>query len=210
MAQISHFPHVTNVQAGRALYDPLHNSIFEVTFTLPEGILVLNPSSPDILTLLSEQVTTVQGLDALQKTPAAGSQRFQGADVSFINPVHDQTYADITIEFNLNITDANDVYVLNVFKAWTKLNYDLASGRRVLKKNYVAPFLTIKQANRDGSIWRTVNFQHVMLTSCTGVDSLDYTSNEPFKLSCVFRCDYWDEKDGDDKNPYLDSYYALQ
>jgi hypothetical protein len=172
----------------------MHSSIFEVTFSIPSGITEKEFNGNDFLQLLSEQVTSVSGLDALQKTSAAGEQKFFGASGSYLNPMLDNTYAEITVEFNLNIRNATDAYVLRVFKAWSKLGYDLGTGERHLMKDYVANDLIIKEANRDGTVWRNVEFQKVMLTSVTGLESLDYTNNEARKLTVVFRSDYWDEE----------------
>ena len=190
MATISHFPHVTKARAADKNYDPMHGSIFEVSFTLPSAI---SAEVSEATMLLSQQVTTVSGLDALQKTVAAGEQKFFGASSSFLNPTLDNTYAEITIEFNLNIRNVTDAYVLRVFKAWAKLGYDLANGSRRLMKDYIADSLIIKEANRDGTVWREVDFHKIMVTSVTGLDGLDYTNNEARKLSVTFRADYWDE-----------------
>lgn len=190
MATISHFPHVRNVRAADKNYDPMHGSIFEVSFTLPGAI---SAEVSDATLLLSQQVTTVSGLDALQKTVAAGEQKFFGASSSFLNPTLDNTYAEITIEFNLNIRNVTDAYVLRIFKAWAKLGYDLANGTRRLMKDYIAESLIIKEANRDGTVWREVDFHKIMVTSVTGLDGLDYTNNEARKLSVTFRADYWEE-----------------
>jgi hypothetical protein len=189
---INHLPNIRSVTAANSsvLADPMHASIFEVIFAIPAG---LSGFTPEEIGILTEQVTSVSGLDALQKTPAAGQQKFLGADFSYLNPTLDNTYAEITIELNLNLRNATDAYVFRVFKAWQKLNYDLATGTRVLMKDYTADFLTIKEANRDGTVWRKVDFRKVMMTSCTGLDALDYTNNEARKLTVVFRTDLWDE-----------------
>ena len=191
MATLSHVPHVRSVTAGYNYYDPVNTAIFEVTFDFPGLIKTATNNS---VALLTEQVTNVGGLDNLLKTPAAGQQKFFGADVSYLNPTLDNTYAEITIEFNLNIRNATDAYVLRIFKAWAKLGYDLANGQRRLMKDYIAPFMTIKEANRDGTVWRNVKFEKIMVTSVTGLDGLDYTNNEARKLSVVFRADLWDEQ----------------
>ena len=192
MATLAHQPHVRNAEASNKYYDPMHGSIFEVAFSIPAAIQG-EVNGKDIA-ILSEQVTTVSGLDALQKTAAAGEQKFFGASSSFLNPTLDNTYAEITVEFNLNIRNATDAYVLRIFKAWAKLGYDLTNGQRRLMKDYIAPFMTIKEANRDGTVWRTVKFEKIMVTGVTGLDGLDYTNNEARKLSVVFRSDLWDEQ----------------
>jgi hypothetical protein len=192
MAILTHAPHTMSVKAGYNKYDPVHNSIFEVAFAFPKFI----GSNEENTALLTEQVTNVSGLDGLNKTPAAGSQKFFGADVSYLNPVHDNTYADITIEFNMNLKNAVDNYVLTTFLKWRNLNYNLGNGQRFLKKDYSDATITINIANRDGSVWRTVILYDVMLTGITNFDTLDITANEPVKLSCTFRSDYWDDSLG--------------
>ena len=192
MATLAHTPHVRNAEASNKYYDPMHSSIFEVTFSVPNAIQK-DINAKDVA-ILSEQVVSVDGLDALQKTAAAGEQKFFGASSSFLNPTLDNTYAEITIEFNLNIRNATDAYVLRIFKEWAKLGYDLSNGQRRLMKDYVAPFMTIKEANRDGTVWRTVKFEKVMVTAITGLNSLNYTDNEARKLQVVFRSDLWDEE----------------
>ena len=68
-------PHIQNSEAGRNLYDPYHNSIFYVYFTLPEA---LRDEFGQDEALISEHVKTVSGLDALDKGPDTGKQTFMG------------------------------------------------------------------------------------------------------------------------------------
>jgi hypothetical protein len=184
-------PHIRNVKAGMEKHDPMHSSIFEVYFTLPE--VIKSFFSEDEATM-TQQVTNVGGLDVLQKTVEAGSQKFLGVDVSFLNPVLDSTFADITIDLNLNIRQKSDAWLLKVFKAWEKVGYDMADGTRTLKSDYSSATVRIAEANRDGTVWRSYIFHDVMLTGVTGLDSLDYTSNEARKIQIKFRSDYWDEE----------------
>ena len=190
MARLNHVPHVRSVEAGRNYYDPVNTAIFEVSFSFPG---LISAAVKDKVDLLTEQVTNVAGLDNLHKTPAAGQQKFFGADVSYLNPTLDNTYAEITIDFNLNLRSVTDNYVLDAFLQWRNLNYNLGNGARYLKKDYVAPFIEIKMANRDGTVYRVVKLWDVMLINITGLDSLDITSNESPKLQCTFRSDYWDD-----------------
>ena len=190
MAQLSHVPHVRSVNAGKNYYDPVNTAVFEVEFTFPgliEGVIGTD------VKILTEQVTNVAGLDNLLKTPAAGQQKFFGADVSYLNPTLDNTYAEITIDFNLNLRNVTDNYVLDAFMQWRNLNYNLGNGARYLKKDYVAPYIEIKMANRDGTVWRVVKLWDVMLINITGLDGLDITANESPKLQCTFHSDYWDD-----------------
>jgi len=188
--KINNMPHIKNVKAGVNKWDPVHKSIFEVYIDMPEGLQGIIPNE-DFL-ILTQQVISVQGLDALQKTTAAGEQKFFGTTVSFLNPMLDTTAADLTINFNLNLREVTDNYVLKVFMAWEKLSYDILDGSRTLKAQYICDNLHIAEANRDGTVWREYRFHNVMLTGVTGLDDLDYSSNDARTLACTFRCDYWD------------------
>lgn len=189
-SSISHLPHIKNTQAGNNYYDPMHSAVFEVYFTLPVAI---QDQYKDDEAILTEQVISVDGLDALQKTVQAGQQKFFGVDVSYLNPTLDNTYAELTVVLNLNIRNATDAYVLKVFKAWEKLGYDLSDGTRTLMADYVADNLRISEANRDGTVWRSYIFHKVLLTGVEGLNDLNYTNNEARQLTVRFRADWWDE-----------------
>lgn len=189
--QLSHLPHIKNMQSGINKYDPVHNSIYEVYFTLPEAIQQTFKEEEAILT---EQVVSVSGLDVLQKTTPAGEQKFMGVTVSFLQPILDTTAAELQIVFNLNLRNVTDNFVLKVFRAWENLSYDLSDGTRGIKLDYISDNMRIAEANRNGAIWRSYIFHHIMLTGVTGLDSLDYSNNEAITLTCSFRADYWDDE----------------
>lgn len=191
-SQVSHLPHITNVHAGRERWDPMHQSIFEVGFTVPAALSDKGFSGEE-LEILTEQVVSINGLDALQKVAAANSQKFLGVDVSFLNPTLESTTAEFTIVFNLNLRNVTDAYVLTLFKEWGKLSYNIGNGQRKLKKDYICETMHISEANRDGTVWREVIFKDVFITALAGLDTLDYTSSEARQLSVTFRADYWDE-----------------
>lgn len=190
MPTITHLPHITNIQAGMNNWDPNHQAIFEVYFTLPTA---LQAKYKEDEALLTEQVASVSGLDALQKVPGAGSQKFMGVDVSFLNPTYDNTYAEFSIVFNLNLRNATDNFVLKIFKDWSRMSYNLLDGTRALANDYIAECCRVAEANRDGQIWRTFVFHRCMPIEVSGLDTLEYTNNEARKLTVKFRSDYWDE-----------------
>lgn len=191
-------PSLRNTTAGYKHFDPIHSSIFEVRFMgiSPLGKPLSYKNSVDtknILEVLPEQVTDVSGLDSLIKVADVGQQKFLGTTNSYANPMVDDTSAEITINFNLNLTDSNDAYVYEFFRSWYKRIYDVNTGTRALMKDYVCDGMKISEANRDGSIWREFIFGKTILKSVSGLDTLDYTNNEARKLTCIFRVDWWDE-----------------
>jgi len=192
-SQISHLPHIKNVKAGMEKWDPMHQSIFEVGFTVPAALADAGFTG-DELEILSQQVVSISGLDALQKIAGVNSQKFLGVDVSFLNPTLDSTTAEFSIVFNLNLRNTTDAYVLNLFKAWGRLSYDIGNGTRTLKKDYTCDTMHISEANRDGTVWREVIFKDVFITALAGLDGLDYSNSEARQLTVTFRADYWEEK----------------
>lgn len=190
MATLTHLPHLTNIQSGINKWDPSHSSVYEVYFTLPDAIRAEFSEDEIILT---EQVTDVSGLDQLIKTTPVNSQKFMGVDVSHHGPVMDNTYADITINLNLNLRNKIDNFVLKVFRAWENLNYNLADGTRTLLADYSADAMRIAVANRAGDVVRSIVFNRVLLTGMSNIDTLDYSSNDPQKLQVTLRCDCWDD-----------------
>ena len=188
---VSHLPHIMNTKAGIDRQDPMHSAIFEVYFQLPLALKSIFGSEDEHT--ITEQVTDVDGLDQLQKVVGAGSQKFFGVDVSFLNPTMEQTYCEFTVNFNLNIRNHTDAWLLKIFKAWGNLGYNLQDGTRTLMPDYVSESVRIAEANRNGEIWRSYVFRKVMVVNVTGLPSLNYTENEPRKLSVTFRSDNWDE-----------------
>ena len=191
--QLSHLPHIKNVKAGMGRWDPMHQSIFEIAFTVP-GALADAGFTGEELEILTQQVVSVSGLDALQKVAGANSQKFLGVDVSFLNPTLESTTAELTVVFNLNLRDVTDAYVLRLFKEWGRLSYDIGNGHRSLKKDYICETMHISEANRDGTVWREVIFKDVFITGLSGLETLDYSSSEARQLTVTFRADYWEEK----------------
>lgn len=189
MANLTHLPHVRNIKTAVNRWDPVHSAVFEVYISLPEAI---RSEFAETEALLTEQVVSVSGLDALQKNTPVGKQRFMGADVSHAGPVMDDTRANFTIVFNLNLRDVTDNFVYKAFYAWKNLNYNLTDGTRTLKRDYISEVIRIAEANRDGTVWRSTVFNDILLENATGLDTLDYTDNEPKQLTCTFWADYFD------------------
>ena len=184
-------PHIKNSQAGINKYDPVHNNIYEVYFTLPEPLRKDFAKDEMILT---EHVLKVSGLDALQKAPETGIQKFMGTDRSYINPKVDSTRAELSIDFSLNLRNKTDNYILKLFKAWANLGYDISTGERHLKLDYCADWLKISQANRNGDIWRDVIFKDAMMNgSIEGLSDLDYESSDAQQITVKFVSDWWDD-----------------
>ncbi len=185
-------PHIQNSLAGRDRLDPLYKNIFEVYFTLPQA---LREEFGQDEALLTEHVTSIEGLEALDREPGVAEQKFMGTDRSYLKSKLDSTSADITVHFTLNLRNGVDNYIYKLFKAWGKLNYDIITGEKSLKKDYTADWLRISIGNRAGDIYREIIFKDVIMNEGSDGMSNSYSYDEDtiFDLTVKFRSDWWDE-----------------
>lgn len=184
-------PHLQNSQAGRNKWDPAHKNIFEVQFTVPNA---LRDDFGKDETLLTEHVLSISGLEALSKAPATATQKFMGTDRSYIVPKLDNTRAEITVKFSLNLRDDVDNYIYKLIRAWIALGYDINTGARALKRDYVADWLKVSVANRAGDIYHEVIFKDVMINGdMTGYGDFAYETSEAAEIEVKFVSDWWQE-----------------
>lgn len=184
-------PHIKNSKAGVNLYDPVHKSIFEVYFTIPDAIRAEFAKDE---VLLSEHVQKISGLENLYRAPEVDVQKFMGTSRSYIKPTVGDTHVDLEVTFSLNLRNGTDNYILKLFRAWAALGYDINTGKRSLKKDYCAEWLKVSIANREGDIYQEVVFKDVMISGPLGANGeYDYTADDATELTVKFRSDWWEE-----------------
>ena len=185
-------PHIQNSTAGRNKFDPVHVNIFEVRFSVPEALRAQFGKDE---VLLTEHVTKVTGaLGALNAGPSVGTQKFMGTDRSYIMPKMDNTFANFTLEFTLNLRDDIDNYIYKLLRAWKSLGYDVNTGSRSLKREYCADWMDIAIANRRGDIFHEILFKDVMMAGgIDGFNDLDYETGDAVVISAPFQSDWWEE-----------------
>lgn len=185
-------PHIQNSLAGRNRLDPVFKSIFEVEFDLPQALIAQFNGDRNLLT---EHVLSVDGLDALDRAPETGEQKFMGTTRSYIKPMVESTSADLTIKFTLNLRDGVDNYIYKILRAWSRLGYNIETGERTMKKDYCADWFKIRIANQEGTVYREIVFKDMMmagpLSGASG--NLDYSENEAMEVEAKFRSDWWSD-----------------
>lgn len=191
MFLIRHLPHPTHSQAAVERYDPVHISLFKVIMSVP--LYIAGQYDLNELDLISSQILTVEGLDTLQKPISTYTKKYLGVETIGVRPSFDSTIANFSITFNLNLRKVSDNYVFKLFKEWIDFIYSLGMGLQTVKYQYFAEYLIIYQANRDGTIWREINFKNVIPISIQGLNSLDYTSNDAATITVNFMAEYWEE-----------------
>lgn len=184
-------PHITNSQAGVNRYDYVSTNLFEVYFTIPEAIRGEFGKDEAILT---EHVLKIGGLDALDRAPDTVQQKFMGTTRSFIKTSIDNTTAELSVTLSLNLRNETDNYIYKLFRAWARLGYDISTGVRHLKKDYVADWLKISIANANGDIYREIVFKDVMVKGNLEYPAeYSYDSADPVEITVKFASDWWKE-----------------
>lgn len=174
-------PHYNQDQTSKKgkNFEPIQGNLFEVTILPPSGV----PGGEMML----QHVNTIGGLDTLHREIAAVEQKYKWATRSYAG-MPDGTAHDLTVNFTLNLNDANQAYLYKSLKDWYSLQYNSATGEMGLKKDYVGT-LIVTQFNRVGDIYRTVTFEECFITSAVGLGDLDYSSSEAKTIEIVWRSD---------------------
>lgn len=173
-------PHTRNSSAGANMWEPVIASQFMVYLMPPTGV-----NGGGILTQHARNVT---GLFVENSGEGVAEQQYQMATRSYDSNEKTTTY-DVTINFSMNLNDANQNYVYNTLRDWNRKRWNPLTGERGLKINYCGT-ITAEKYNRDGSIfWRRTLHQAWPKNNMPDLAG-DYASHEPQELEIQFRGDY--------------------
>lgn len=178
-------PHYSQDQTSRAgrQFEPVQSNLFEVTILPPAGVA----NAP----LMIQHINSIGGLD-LYKEVAAVEQKYKFSQRSYAG-MPDSTVVDVTINFSLNLNEANQAYLYKTLRQWYNAQYNPQTGAMGLKKDYVGT-IVIVQFNRAGDIYRTVTLEDCFITSgLPFTNELSYETTEAAALEVGFRCDTWKE-----------------
>ena len=185
-------PHFRNSRISMGLMEPIYKNLFTVQITLPKAL-----GYDDAATnLFLEEVTKVDGLDT-HKVPGATEQAYKYANRSFASGKPDNTYVDISLDFEVNLQydgDQPTSFLIKTLRKWTDLIYDPLTGRTGLKKDYVADQMVITMQDRAGTpFWQWICY-NIFPTKGIGAVPLDYSQGDLLKISgWTLRCAHFDE-----------------
>jgi hypothetical protein len=147
------------------------------------------------MNIILEGVTSLGQLQT-SKNPGTVEQKYKFATRTFAAPTPDSTTVDLTIHFVLNLSYDNGTpenYTYKFLREWVDLVYDPLTGREGLKKDYVAPSMTVTMQDRAGNpYWQWV-FYYIFPTQGIAGPTLDYNSSSLLETDIQFRADWWDE-----------------
>jgi len=177
-------PHFANSQAAINNYEPIYLNQFEVIITPPEQIT-------QNVELLVEHILTLKGLPELTPTDTV-SQYYKFAVRKYAAAKPKQTDAQLTVTFEVNLNEDNDMYIYNILRGWSDIIYDPLNGRQGLKRDYIGE-IYVAHFNKAGDIFREWKFSPVFMFGGLTETDLDYTGEEIYKLTAQFQADAFKE-----------------
>ena len=177
-------PHYQNSLFGINKYEPVYLNQFEVLITPPAAVL----GGP----ILVQQVTSITGL-GVDKTPAATQQKYKFAVRNYAGAKPEQTVFDLTVNFSVNLNDANSMYVFKTLRQWTDLIYNPLTGAMGVKRDYTGT-IVLSIFNKQGDVFRRITCRDCFPISPIGAMELDYAGTELYDVSLQWAVDYWDDQ----------------
>ncbi len=169
-------------EAGLGKEEVVYKNNFVATIIPPAGI-----GNSDLLTA---QVTSISG-NKVSPSNAPVTQTYRGAERSYANGKLDQTFLDITLNFNLNLNESNQLYIYNQLLDWAYRVHNPETGQRSIKRDYIGQIIT-EQFDRAGNIFHRVFYYDCFPTSGLNALEGDYSSGDIINLEgVVFRTDAW-------------------
>lgn len=182
--------HYKNSKSSMNNFEPVYLNQWECLLTPPAGI---DPGTGNNgQSLLLEQVKKVSGLE-FDKNPGTVEQYYKFAKRRYAGARPETTTVDFTVDFEVNLNDANSAFVFKTLRQWSDLCYNPNTGAMGLKKDYVGSAL-ITEFNKAGDIFRKVRMPAVFPISAINPLELDYQSTEVWVISVTFAADYWTDE----------------
>jgi len=181
--------------AGYAHYKNSKISVqnFEPLFNTQWSLVVTPPPSINGWDLVLESITSVGGLET-NKMPGIITQKYKGTDRSFVGGLVEGTFVDLTINFEVNLNDANSAFTFKELRKWCDLAYDPLTGRFGLKKDYIGGPAVLSAHNKAGEVYRQWTFPTIFPTTAMPAQTFDYEADGIYKIEgMIFRADFWDE-----------------
>ena len=176
-------PHYQNSKASSKWYEPFYQNLFEVT--------VIPPATVSGGSILLEHVNKISGLTQDRGSEAV-QQAYKFAKRSYASGVIADTTNDLKIEFSLNLSDSNELYVYKTLRDWQRLVFNPLTGEQGLKKDYIGTII-VTNYNRKGDIFWQRTFHDCFITGDLPEFGLDYGAGEVLALEVGFKSDWWEE-----------------
>jgi len=184
-------PHFTNSKAAINYYDPVYLNQFEVLINPPSGI-VDSATTFKGESILAQQVKAITGL-AVDIAPAQTvNQQYKFATRRYAGGEPSQSDMTLTMEFEVNLNDANSMSVYKILRQWSDLIYNPLTGAMGLKSDYVGS-MSISIFNKRGDVFRRIRIPSCFLSEPINAMELDYETPAIYSITASWVCDYWED-----------------
>lgn len=179
-------PHFSNIPQAVGLWEPLFKNLFEVNFVLPEPLRAQG-RDPQLLLYTAKNIS-------FNFTPTLGTSiqnyKFSGRVYANTPTPENTVITDLTINFNLNQNDKNQVVVYNTLKAWYDLQWNSQDGTMNYKRDVIGHIIA-NHHDKRGEVIRRAVFNNVQLLGISGLEFAWGESGIIDDISCTFSCDFW-------------------
>lgn len=185
--------HFRNSRVATSLWEPIYQNLFTVQLTTPQGMM--DSTDTERMNIILEGVQSIGTLNT-SKDPQTVEQTYKFATRTYAAAKPSNTVVDLEIKFALNLSYDNGTpenYTYKFLREWVDLVYDPLTGREGLKKDYVAPSMTVTMQDRAGNPYWQWIFYYIFPTKGVAGPTLDYNSTSLLETSISFRADWWDE-----------------
>jgi hypothetical protein len=182
--------HFRNSRAAQELFEPVYLNMFTVQIQLPDAV----GSTPENTNLLLENVQKIGGLVSHKFPTSLVSQYYKWAVRRYAGAKPENTFMDLTLDFEVNIDKTQSAYVLKTLRKWCDLVYDPLTGRTGIKADYVAPWMLITMYDRAARPFWQWKCYNVFPMTVLPAPELDYQSADNYKINGFgIAVDMWDE-----------------
>lgn len=195
---MSPLPHFTQVQSHGTthpntseIYEPVYPSLYEITFVLPS---IVQNQGRDPLMLL-ENATSISGL-TVHKPLGSQMQRFKYSTRMFLTMPADTSLDGVTINFNVNVGNAGDVFNYNALRAWYDLAWNSQNGTLSYKRDIVGTII-VNHHDKKGYVIRRITLHNCQMKDITGYLNevkWDDSASIVQDVGCEFIVDYWTDE----------------
>jgi hypothetical protein len=184
-------PHFTNSKAAINNYEPVYLNQFEVLINPPSGI-VDSATTFKGESILAQQVKAITGL-AVDIAPAQTvNQQYKFATSRYAGGEPSQSDMTLSMEFEVNLNDANSMSVYKILRQWSDLIYNPLTGAMGLKSDYVGS-MSISIFNKRGDVFRRIRIPSCFLSEPINAMELDYETPAIYSINASWVCDYWED-----------------
>lgn len=184
-------PHFTNAKAAINNFEPVYLNQFEVLINPPAGIVDASTTFKGE-PILTQQVKSITGLAVDILANGNVEQTYKFAQRRYAAGEPTTSDMNLTVEFEVNLNDANSMTVYKILRQWSDLIYNPLTGAMGVKNDYVGS-MVISIFNKKGDVFRRIRIPSCFPSSPINSMDLDYENPAIYAVSQSWICDYWED-----------------